>query len=200
MVKSESRELTRLLELAGDGDHTARDRLVAMIYDELRAMARRYARGVHDVAATTLVHDLYLKWQPIGLPSLSIVNRLTFYKVAAKALQELLIDRTRRSRAMKRGGRLQRVPLSDAIEAESPVVGIGDNQDDGVDHEAVDTALKKLDAVAPRQADVVRLRYYAGLSDVAIAQLLELSEKTVGRDWAAARLFLKQQLHAADSE
>lgn len=174
-----SREyITQLLNAAGS-DPASTESLLRVVYDELRRMAQRRMQGErpgHTLEATGLVHEAFLKL--VGAESSSWQNRGQFYAAAAAAMQQILIDHARRRKAEKRGGDKQRVPLRalDLAEETDPDQVL-----------ALDEALKALQRDEPRAAEVVRLRFFAGLDVATTASVLDVSERTVMREWAYAR-------------
>ncbi len=180
--------VTQLLHAAGRGDHVAADRLLPLIYDELLALARSHMRHEklgHTLQATALVHEAYLKL--IGSDEISWTSRASFFQASAKAMRRILIDHARRRGRVKRGGDRQREPL-DAVD-----LAVSADRDQV---EALDAAVSRLAERDPRAADVVQLRFYAGLSVEDTAAALGLSERTVKREWAFARAWLFQELQS----
>jgi RNA polymerase sigma factor (TIGR02999 family) len=184
MTSPQASTVTRILAQLGAGDTSALDRLLPLVYDELRVIAasqlRREASG-HTLDPTALVHEAFLRLvdQREGFR-----NRGHFFGVAAQAMRRILVDYARRRRAQKRDGGI-RVTLTDAI---GPETGAADQVI------AVDDALARLEAMDPRLARVVELRFFAGLSVEETAAALDISPATVKRDWAAARAWLQREL------
>jgi RNA polymerase sigma factor (TIGR02999 family) len=183
---TESVEITEWLDAARGGDRGALDRVLATLYQELHAMARRQLAGQHGhtLDATALVHEAYLKL--IGRNTAQFDDRAHFFAYAASAMRSVVVDYARQRLAQKRGGDLHRVTdLPDDIEG-----GLR------LDEETLglDTALTRLASVDARLAKVVELRYFAGLSEIEIANLLKRSERSIRRDWQKARLFLLASL------
>ena len=179
-------DITELLDAARDGDRGALDRVLATLYQELHAMARRQLAGQHGhtLDATALVHEAYLKL--IGRNSARFDDRAHFFAYAASAMRSVVVDYARQRLAQKRGGDLHRVTeLPEEVEG-----GLR------LDEETLglDTALTRLAAVDQRLAQVVELRYFAGLNELEIAALLQRSERSIRRDWQKARLFLLASL------
>lgn len=173
-------EITKLLERMRDGDDAARDALVPLVYRDLEAIAAAYARGPGvSIEAHGLVHELYLR---LASTPLDARDRKHFYAVAALAMRQILADRARRRKASKRGGDALRVTLDGVpIDGDSDLVVIED-------------ALRKLEALAPRQARIVELRCLVGLSVVETADALGVSERTVHSEWRLARAWLVRAL------
>jgi RNA polymerase sigma factor (TIGR02999 family) len=183
---SESAEITQWLDAARDGDRAALDRVLGTLYHELHAMARRQLAGQYGqtLDATALVHEAYLKL--IGRRDVQFDDRAHFFAYAASAMRSVVVDYARQRLAQKRGGDLHRVTeLPDDVEG-------GLRLDE--DMLGLDTALTKLAGVDAKLAQVVELRYFAGLSEQEIAELLHRSERSIRRDWQKARLFLLASL------
>lgn len=183
---AESAEITQWLDAAREGNREALDRVLAALYQELHAMARRQLVGQHGqtLDATALVHEAYLKL--IGGNAAQFDDRAHFFAYAASAMRSVVVDYARQRLAQKRGGDQHRVTdLPEDIEGALRL-----------DEEtlALDTALTRLSGVDERLAKVVELRYFAGLSEMEIAALLQRSERSIRRDWQKARLFLLASL------
>ena len=168
-------ELTRILK----GGESARGELLPLVYDELKGLAAGRMRGEreeHTLQATALVHEAWMRLA--GNEAIEWRDRRHFYGAAAEAMRRVLIDHARKVRSDKRGGDRDRVTLG-APEASSDL-----NPDEFL---ALDEALQRLQAEDPRAADVVRLRFFAGLTMPEVAQSLEISERSAHREWAFAR-------------
>jgi RNA polymerase sigma factor (TIGR02999 family) len=176
-------DVTRILaELKGAGRDEALNRLLPEVYAELRVLARahlRRERRDHTLGATALVHEVYLRLLGGRAPAWN--DRQHFFRAAAEAMRRILVEHARRRARVKRGGNPLRVSLSGVMVAadEDPEALL-----------ALDDAIRRLDQQDPTAADVVRLRFFAGLSVEEAAQLLDLSERTVKREWAFARAWL----------
>lgn len=187
MTPPEHGDITRILSsVEGLDREEALDRLLPVVYDELRAIAAarlRAERSGHTLQTTALVHEAYIRLVGSEHPVWS--NRAHFFYAAAEAMRRILVDHARRRTRSKRGGERVRVELDEAH-----LTGWPDP------HEllAVDEAVRRLEEVDDRAADVVRLRYFAGLSVEETAQALDLSERTVMREWAYARAWLRDAL------
>ena len=165
----------------GDRDR-ALDRLVPLVYDELRKIARAQLRGErtdHSLQATALVHEAYLRLMADTRPAWN--DRQHFFRAAAEAMRRILIEHARKRGRVKRGENPIRVELSSA--------DLG-SENDLEEIMALDDAFRRLEQQDPRAADVVRLRFYAGLSVEETAKALDLSERTVKREWSFARAWL----------
>lgn len=181
-------EFGALLTRAGSGDRAALDDAFELVYPALAKIARSYMwreRGEHTLQATALVNETYLKLS--GDRELGWTDRRHFLGLAARAMRQVLVDHARAHGAEKRGAGIVKVTLS---AAESVV---GDDGDD-VDFIALDRALNELEKADARQAMVVQLRYFAGLSIEETAAALDISPATVKREWTLARLWLLRSL------
>lgn len=180
-------DVTELLRQWQGGDQAALDALLPQVYDELRRLAAHELRGHlgHDtLQPTALVHDVFVRL--LGAATLDISNRKHLYTTAAKLMRQVLVDRARAKQRDKRGGgQWQRVDLVEALAL--PI-------DDGVDLSDLDQALAELAKLDERMATMVELRYFVGLEVGEVAALMEIDERTVYRDWAMARAWLRQRL------
>lgn len=185
-----SPDLSTLFGRAHDGDAEALDRLLALLYDELIALARRQRgrRGAAETINTTaLVHEAYERLA--GNERLQISDRVHFFRIAGRAMRGVLVDYARAQRTQKRGGRARPLPLDLA----GPLADGAPRIDEAL---AVDDALRQLEAFDARQARIVECRYYAGLTIEETAEALGISAATVKRDWLTARAWLHQALAA----
>ena len=179
--------VTRLLQDWGGGDAGAQADLMALVYDELRRLARSHLRGEradHTLQPTALVHEAYLRMMD-QRQRVSWQNRAHFYGVAGEAMRRILIDYAREHKAAKRGGGVQPISL-DEVE-----VPLGETSDGLL---ALDDALQNFARLYPRHCQVVKLKFFAGLEMPEIAELLQVSERTVFREWNAAKLWLCREL------
>jgi len=170
-------------------DRRTLDYLFSVTYEELRRLASSVRRGDPGatLSPTALVNEAWIKLA--RSPRLAATSRLHFKRIAARAMRQLLIEAARRRNAGKRGGGADiTVNFDDAIQG-SPSVG--------KDLLALDTALDQLERMNPRQALMVESRYFGGLNVAETAELLEVSEATILRDWRAAKAWLAQELSAA---
>jgi len=182
-------QLTELLVRWSRGDREALDALVPEVYQELRRAARvRLAneRAGHSLQPTDLVHEAFMRLEGYG--RIAWKDRAHFFAVAARVMRRVLVDRARRRGAAKRGGPQRTVTLS---ESRSPARSMD------VDVLALSQALARLAERDPRQCEVVELRYFGGLSQEEIAEVLGISVPTVKRDWRVAKLWLRRELSAA---
>jgi RNA polymerase sigma factor (TIGR02999 family) len=191
MSKPEKIDITRLLSDVTAGDQQAADQLLPLVYDQLRAIARQRMndeRTGHTLQATALVHEVYLRLA--GGEEIGWESRAHFYFAAAEAMRRILIEHARSRGRVKRGGGCRRVPINIVdLAAEQNFEKIL----------AVDDALCRLDEQDARAAGVVRLRIFAGLSVEETARAMNLSERTVMRDWSFARAWLYNKLKEDDS-
>lgn len=179
-------DVTGLLVSWRQGDAAALDRLVALVYDELRRVARRHLRREqpgHALQATALVHEVYMRL--VDVDRLTLKNRTHFFAVAAKLMRQILVDHARRQHADKRGGGVTIVSLEGVLPA---------TQAPSVDVLALDQALEALSVIDARQAGVVELRFFAGLDIDEAAEALGVSTATVEREWALAKAWLHRRL------
>ncbi|HEX2779483.1 MAG TPA: sigma-70 family RNA polymerase sigma factor [Gemmatimonadaceae bacterium] len=182
-------EVTRLLALASRGDRDAVDRLVPILYEELRRIAHQRMRGErvgHTLETTALVHEAYLELA--GLDRMEWQSRAHFLAVAARAMRRVLIDHAVARNAQKRAGKLQAVPLDEVPDL---ALVSGQRADELL---ALDEALDRLAGVSERQARVVECRFFAGMSVEETAEALGTSPATVKRDWTVARAWLYREL------
>ena len=180
-------EVTEWLGRLGKGEPGALERLVPLLYGELRRIARenlRRERGGHTLPTTALVHEAYLRL--LGSGPVSANDRVKFFGAASQAMQRVLIDYARARRRKKRGDGQVPIPLEE-VEA-----FLSDRQ--AGELLALEDALDRLGALDERSAQVVRLRFFGGLQMKEIAELLDLSERTVRRDWITARAWLRKEV------
>lgn len=178
--------VTRLLHAARDGDTAAFDRLMPLVYEELRQVAGQQLRREQAGSAprpTVLVHELYLKL--VDQAQIDWHGRAHFFSIAARAMRQILIDHARKRNAKKRGGDWQRVPLADQFLV-----------DDARWEEllALDDALDRLKAIDERMCKVVEYRFFGDMTGQEIAEVLGVSTRTVQRDWVKARAWLNREL------
>ncbi|MHC4652165.1 MAG: sigma-70 family RNA polymerase sigma factor [Planctomycetota bacterium] len=175
-------EITRLLDAVGSGSSEALNELFPLIYEELRNLAAAQMgreRPDHTLQATALVHEVYVRL--VGQRSGGWKSRAQFFGVASKAMRRILVDHARQRQAAKRGGARSRLPLDEIVL---------DFQERGADLQVLDDALTELAKVDSRKAQVVELRFFAGLTAEQVAQVLDISLRTVNRDWELAKAWL----------
>jgi len=184
-------DITELLSSAREGNRTALDEAFGRVYQEMRTIADAQLRrmgGGHTLSTTAVVHEAYLRL--IGAPSLASENRGHFFALAATVMRRLLLNHARHHMAKKRGGG-RPLPLDDTdVAVETHAAELVE----------LDQALTRLEALDPRLARVVELRYFGGLSVDETADILGVTGRTVKRDWQAARAFLYSQLGATDDQ
>ena len=182
---------TALLLAWRDGDAAAFDRLLPLVHDELRRLARAYMakeRAGHTLQPTALVNEAYLRL--INVHQIQWQNRAHFIAMAARTMRRILVDSARARGNEKRGGGIEKVPLDDvALELAASATDVL----------RVDEALQALAAIYPRQHDVVELRFFGGLTVEETAEVLGISPDTVKRDWRFAKLWLVRELSHAPS-
>lgn len=186
MAQPSSQEITQLLLAWGQGDLTALERLMPLVYEELRRLARRHMnrqRPGHTLQTTALVNEAYLRL--IDSSQVQWQNRAHFFAVSAQLMRRILVDFARSRKSLKRGAEARQVTLDDSLEVSS---------DRGADMIALDDALNALAEMNPRQSQIVELRYFGGLSEEEIAEALKISPRTVRRDWSLARAWLYREL------
>lgn len=186
-MESHDAEISRLLSAWSDGDLGARDRLVPLVFDELRTIARRQLRQErvgHTLQPTAIVNELYLRL--VSQKQVQWRHRSEFYGVASTLIRRILVDHARKRQAARRGG--QAVPMVSFEEA----LGVPLPEDSSI--LAVDEALEALSRADPRGAKVVELHAFGGLSFEEIAEVLKISRATALRDWNHAKLWLRRYL------
>jgi RNA polymerase sigma-70 factor, ECF subfamily len=178
-------EVSRLLQSWTEGDRQALDRLTPLVYDELRRLARAYLRrerAGHSLQITALVNEAYLRL--VDYKRMQWQNRAHFFAVSAQLMRRILVEHARRHN-LKRGGEVQHVSLEAAAE-----VGGGQAED----LVALDDAMKALERLDHRKAQVVEMRFFGGLSVEETAEVLKVSPITVMRDWNTAKAWLYREL------
>jgi RNA polymerase sigma factor (TIGR02999 family) len=182
-----SGEITNLLRAWSGGDQAALDRLAERVYPELRRMARRYMKNERQgntLQSTALVHEVYIRL--VDVRTVEWRERAQFYAMAAQMMRRILVDAARARGSKKRGGSAAKVNIDDtAVLSPAPDRSIL----------ALDEALTALSRLAPRQARVVELRYFGGLTEEEIAAALEIAPRTVRRDWDFAKAWLSRELN-----
>jgi RNA polymerase sigma factor (TIGR02999 family) len=179
-------EVTEILHEWSDGDADAPARLMPLVYNELRRQARNYLareRGSHTLQPTALVHEAYLRL--VDQTRISWQNRAHFFGIAANMMRRILVDHARAHASEKRGGAAVRLSIEDV---QIPL------EQRAADLIALDEALEKLIGFDERKAKIVELRFFGGLTDEEIAEVLGVSTRTILRDWKTARLWLYREL------
>jgi RNA polymerase sigma factor (TIGR02999 family) len=192
---AESVDITGLLKAWGQGDQAAFDRLMPLVYAQLRAQARHHMRKERSgltLQSTALVHEVYLRltkaqdvdWQ----------DRVHFFALSAQIMRRVLVDAARARAAVKRGGDVARAEHSSAVDLDQIPTG---DSDGALSLCALDDALEALARIDPRRARVIELRFFGGLSVEETAAALQVSPQTVMRDWRLARAWLARELRGA---
>jgi|SRR5579859_488449 len=184
-------QITELLLCWSQGDDRALDRLTPLVYQDLRRLASYFLRGErpgHTLQPTALVHEAYLK---LAKPKkLQWQNRTHFYAVAAHVMRQILVDYARRHQRHKRGGGASLLPLDE---------GLVFAPERSAELLALDDSLGRLAAIEPRKALVVELRFFGGLDNQQIAEILNISANTVMRDWNFAKTWLRREINAGEA-
>ncbi len=178
--------VTDLLDAWSNGETGALEKLIDLVYDELRRIASRSFQGEnpgHTLQPTALVHEVYLKFK--GQRKVSWRSRAEFFGVVARKIREILVDHARRRNTFKRGGDVVKISLDEMID-------VGQNPE--AELIALDDALKRLETLDERQSRIVEQRIFVGLSVEEIAELEGVSRVTIWRDWKAALLWLRREL------
>ena len=186
-----AKEITQILKEWRSGDESAVDRLFPLVYDELKRQAKSYLnreRGNHTLQPTALVNEAYIRM--IGINKMNWADRAHFYALSATTMRRILVDHARKIASDKRGGELQRITLSN--------LKISDEQK-ATDLLDLDDALNRFAELEERKAKVVEMRFFSGLNQKEIAKILEVTEKTVQRDWKFAKLWLYRELTKSNS-
>jgi RNA polymerase sigma factor (TIGR02999 family) len=186
-VDAASAEITNLLKAWSAGDQTALERLAEQVYPELHLMARRYMkneRAGNTLQATALVHEVYLRL--VDVTRVEWQQRAQFFAMAAQMMRRILVSAARARGSQKRGGGWPNVNIE-----ETAVLSAGPDRS----ILAVDEALTAFSKLAPRQAKVVELRYFGGLTEEEIVTALNISPRTVRRDWEFAKAWLSKELN-----
>jgi RNA polymerase sigma factor (TIGR02999 family) len=188
---SPSRGVTELLVALGRGDSSALDRLVPLVHDELRRLARRQMRRErdgHTLQTTALVNEAYLRL--IDLTRVTLQDRAHFFAISARLMRRVLVDHARARGCLKRGGDADIVSLDAAV---------GVALERPADLVALDDALSALSVVDPRKGQVVEMRFFCGLTVEETAEALAVSPETVMRDWRLAKVWLLRELQRGRS-
>ena len=185
-------EVTELLLAWSQGDRSALEELIPLVYDELHKMARRYMireQAAHTLQTTALVNEAYLRM--VDMRKVQWQNRAHFFAVSAQLMRRILVDFARSRNYQKRGGGKRKVTLDDALE-------VSPRQD--ADLVLLDDALNALAIVDDRKRKVVELRFFGGLTVEETAHVLEVSSDTVMRDWKMAKVWLLREMSGKDRD
>ena len=191
MSQDSTHEVTRLLQAWSAGQPEASDKLLPVIYEHLRRVAREYLsheRPGHTLQPTALVHEAYLRLTDGA--AIQWQGRAHFFSLAARAMRRILVDHARSRQALKRGGEQPRLPLEAVSEDELARSSALEE----TDLLSLDAALNKLAATYPRQGKVVEMRFFGGVDSAEIAEVLQVSEATIKRDWQFAKMWLHREL------
>ena len=181
-----TQNVTAMLRDWTNGDQEALDKLIPVVYDELRRQAARYLREErpgHTLQTTALIHEAYLRL--INQHNVEWKDRAHFYAIAARLMRQILVDHARKRQAAKRGGSDIKVPLEEEM-----VISPERN----MDLVALDEALTRLAGIDPQQSRIVEMRYFSGLSTEETAEVMGVSSRTVKRDWNVAKAWLRQEI------
>jgi RNA polymerase sigma factor (TIGR02999 family) len=185
-MERSAHQITRLLQAWSEGEQSALEHLIPLVYEELHRLAHHYMAGEqpgHTLQTTALLNEAYLRL--VDSPKLSWQNRAHFFAVSAQVMRRILVDWARSRQALKRGGEARPLELEEAlVVADAP----------GADLVALDDALKALAALDPRKSEVVEFRFFGGLSVEETAEVLKVSPETVMRDWKFAKSWLRREL------
>lgn len=179
-------EVTQLLVAWGNGDQSARDQLLPLVYDELRRLAHRYMsreRSGHTLQTSALVHEAFLRM--VDQREVHWQNRAHFFGIAGELMRRILVDHARSRQSAKRGGDARHVPME-----EEAIV----SPERAADIIALDEALSVLTTIDSRKSRIVELRFFAGLSIEETAEVLAVSPGTVMRDWTLAKAWLRKEM------
>jgi RNA polymerase sigma-70 factor, ECF subfamily len=185
MKTAESGRISHLLQQWAGGDHRAREDLVPLVYQELRKRAAAYLRRErrdHTLQPTALVNEAYLRL--MGQNRVTWINRAQFFGVAAQAMRRILVDHAREREAAKRPGGI-RVTLDEGMRTVPPI---------DCELLMLDSVLQELAVIDQRQARIVEMKYFGGLSEEEVAAVLSLSRTTITREWQSARAWLYRRL------
>ncbi len=192
MTTPAPQEVTQLLVAWSKGDQSAFERLMPLVYDELRRLARQYMRREpdgHTLQTTALVNEAYLRL--IEQKEVQWQNRAHFFALSAKLMRRILVSMARARHAHKRGGTAQQVALEEALMI---------SEERAAELVALDDALEVLQSLDPRRSRVVELRYFGGLSVEETAEVLQVSPDTVMREWKRAKAWLYSELGKKSAE
>lgn len=181
------KDVTVLLKAVGTGDENAPGELLEVVYDDLRRLAAAYMqneRGDHTLQPTALVHEAFIRL--VDWKNVSWQNRAHFFAVAAEVMRKILIDHARRRSAQKRGSSATRIEVSEAVSFSA--------KDKELDLLDLDEAFGLLEKLDPRQAKIVELRFFGGLSIEETAYVMNISETTVKREWTFAKAWFQREL------
>ncbi|UCF38457.1 MAG: sigma-70 family RNA polymerase sigma factor [Acidobacteriota bacterium] len=186
MSESDSETVTQLLDDLRGGNREALDRLMPLVYAEFRRLAAHYMRKErpdHTLQTTALVHEAYVRL--VGRGEKNWRNRAHFFAIAAEVMRSVLVDHARARSAAKRGGNPARIPLEESMALTAP---------QAEELVLLDDALRRLEKNDPRQARIVELRYFTGMTIPEISEVLGTPQRTVEREWNFARTWLQREV------
>lgn len=192
MSKEGSPQITKLLLQWREGKTEALDELVPLVHDELRRIARNFMRRQnpgHTLQTTALVNEAFIRL--VDSNRVNWQDRNHFFAISAQLMRRVLVDVARRKNSLKRGGERVQVTLDDKL-------NVSDEKE--TDLIALDEAMSLLAELNPRQSQIVELRYFGGLTEEQIADTMEISSRTVRRDWNLARAWLFRELNRKDQQ
>lgn len=192
IASAPQQHVTRMLIDWSNGDRDAPQRLMPLVYEELRQLARHYLqreRADHTLQATGLVHEAYLRL--VDQSTTTWQNRAHFFGVAAQLMRRILVDYARQHRAEKRGGTWDKLVFAEALVS---------SKERSIDLIALDDALKDLARFDERQSRIVELRFFGGLTVEESAEALEISPRTVKREWRLAKAWLRREIMSGGSD
>jgi RNA polymerase sigma-70 factor (ECF subfamily) len=184
-------QVTRILKDLKEGDRSASQRLWQAVYDEFRTLAAGYLgreRKGHTLQPTALVNEAYLKL--VNQDGVDWKGRTHFFAVGAQAMRRILVDYARQHQAAKRGGGQQRITLDEGLLVDSP------HEEDLL---ALEDAMTKLAELDPKQAKMVELRFFGGLTVAEVAEVMEMSKRSVEREWTMVRAWLRRELSGKET-
>ena len=187
MKHQDSSNVTLLLHQWHDkGDDQALDELVSLVYNELHSLAASQLKRDRKatIQCTELVSEAYIKL--VGAQNIDYQNRTHFYSLAAKTMRRVLIERFRTKQALKRGSGVTLLTYQDELNS---------NSSQQLDLQQLDASLNELESLDPRQAEIVTLKFFGGLQNAEISQLMDISESTVKREWTMARMWLFKEIN-----
>jgi RNA polymerase sigma factor (TIGR02999 family) len=190
MAAPSPKEVTRLLVAWGNGDQAALDELIPLVYDELRRLAGRYMRREnrgHTLQTSALVNEAYLRL--IDQKSVEWQNRAHFFGVAAQLMRRILVDHARGRLRAKRGGGAQMVSLAEQAAMSEEVAEVV----------ALDEALERLAELDPRKSQIVEMKFFAGLTNEEVAEVLKVTTRTVEREWRKAKAWLHRAISKGET-
>lgn len=192
MTTASPHEITELLKAWSGGNQAALERLIPLVYEELHRLAKRHLAGEwrrHSMQTTALVNEAYLRL--VAAQGVQWQDRAHFFGISARLMRQILVDFARARRRLKREGAVHQVTLDDALNVAEARDG---------DLVALDDALTALATIDPRKSQVVELRFFGGLTNEEIAEVLGISPATIKREWQTAKVWLLRELRRGDTQ